>query len=123
MKYPNIMNKPKKLTKEKIPGDIFHPGEYIKDELEAIAMSQHDLCEKTKLSKSEISLLLNGHRNITPNIAVLLENALGIDAEFWMNLQIKYDIDLIKKKAQKSIKHSKLSPMKKGKLTKLVAAA
>ena len=123
MKYQSTMNKSKKIINEKIPGDIFHPGEYIKDELDARTMSQHDLCEKTKLSKSEISLLLNGHRNITPNIAVLLENVLGIDAEFWMNLQIKYDIDLIKKKVQKSIKQSKLSSIKKGKLTQLVAAA
>ena len=117
------MNKSKKKSAEKTPGDIFHPGEFIKDELEAREMSQHDLCEKMKLSKSEISLLINGHRNITANIAVLLENVLGIDAEFWMNLQVKYDIHLVKEKAQKSIKALKVSSVKKGKLSKLVAAA
>lgn len=103
--------------------DIFHPGEFIKDELEARDMSQHDLCAKINLSKSEISLIINGHRNITAHIAVLLEKALGIDAEFWMTLQIKYDIELVKKKAQRSIKSLKISATKKGKLSKLVKAA
>lgn len=69
-----------------IPGDIFHPGEIIQDELDARGMSQQDLSDKIKMSKSEISLLLHGHRNITPMIAVLLEKVLGIDAEIWMNL-------------------------------------
>ena len=123
MKSQSTMNKPKKAANEKIPGDIFHPGEFIKDELLARGMGQSDLVEKIKLSKSEISLLVNGHRNITASIAVLLEEALGIDAEFWMNLQIKYDIDLVKKKTQKSIKQSKISAAKKGKFKKLVAAA
>ena len=56
-------------------------------------------------------------------MAVLLEMALGIDAEFWMNLQIKYDIDLVKKKIQKSIKVAKISKVKKAKLGRLVAVA
>jgi len=49
--------------------------------------------------------------------------ALGIDAEFWMNLQVKYDIVLVKKKFQKSIKVARISPAKKEKLRHLVAVA
>jgi addiction module HigA family antidote len=123
MKYPNTMNKIKKSANEMIPGDIFHPGEFIKDELDARDLSQQALADKMKVSKSEISLLIHGNRNINVKTAILLEKVLGIDAEFWMNLQIKYDIDLVKKKAQKSIKQAKISTNKKEILKKLVVAA
>ncbi len=117
------MNKVKRATKEIIPGDNFHPGEYIKDELDARGMHQQELADKMKVSKSEISLVIHGHRDINAKMAVHLEMALGIDAEFWMNLQIKHDIDLIKKKIQKSIKVAKISKLKKAKLRRLVAVA
>jgi addiction module HigA family antidote len=123
MKYQNIMNKAKKKANDMIPGDIFHPGEYIKEELDARGWHQQELADKIKVSKSEISLVIHGHRSINAKLAVLLETALGIDAEFWMNLQVKYDIDLIKKKFQKSIKEAKISNAKKVKLRHLVAVA
>jgi HTH-type transcriptional regulator/antitoxin HigA len=118
-----MKDKMKKTANEIIPGDIFHPGEHIKDELDARELNQQYLVGKTGMSKSEISLLIHGHRNITPDIAVLLEKALKIDAEFWMNLQVKYDLDLVRKRAQQSIKHSKLSSAKKSKLRQHIAAA
>ena len=102
-----------------MPGDIFHPGETIQDELEAREMSQQELADKIKLSKSEISLLLHGHRNITPMIAVLLEKVLGIDAEIWMNLQVKYDIDRVRKRAKHAIDVAKISSSQKHKLRKV----
>ncbi len=117
------MNKKKKTTNDMIPGDIFHPGEYIKDELAARGLHQQELADKMKVSKSEISFIIHGHRDINAKTAVLLEIALGIDAEFWMNLQIKYDIDLVKKKLQRSIKNQKNSSLKKQKLKKLISAA
>lgn len=106
-----------------IPGDVFHPGEHLRDEMEAREMNQQELALKLQLSKSEISLLLNGHRNFTPTIAIKLEEALGIDAEFWMNCQIKYDIDVLKKKYQQSLKKSKIPTGMKNKISKLISAA
>lgn len=117
------MSRKKKTTNDRMPGDIFHPGEYIKDELEARDMSQQELADKMKVSKSEMSLVIHGHRDINVRLAILLEKALGIDAEFWMNLQIKYDIDLVKHKMQKSIKSAKLPPAKKANFKRLVKAA
>ena len=113
------MNKKKKSANDMIPGDIFHPGEIIQDELEAREMSQQDLADKVKMSKSEISLLLHGYRNITPSIAVLLEKALGIDAEIWMNLQVKYDIDRVRKKAKHAIDIARIPASQKHKLRKV----
>ncbi len=106
-----------------IPGDIFHPGEHLKDEIDARGMSQQELAGKLHMSKSEVSLLVHGHRNITPGIAIKLELALGINAEVWMNLQIKYDIDLLKKKHQQNLQKAKIPGSKKNKMSKLISAA
>jgi addiction module HigA family antidote len=113
----------KRLANDMIPGDIFHPGEFIKDEMEARKMTQQQLADKMQISKSEMSLLLNGHRNITPLIAIKLEKIWGIDAEFWMNLQVKFDIDTLKKKYKQELKKTRISLKKKSKLRKLIAAA
>lgn len=118
------MNKrERKFANDMTPGDIFHPGEHLKDELEAREMSQQQLVDKLHISKSEISLIINGHRNITPNIAIKLEEVLGIDAEFWMNIQIKYDIDLLKRKYQQNLKKAKIPVNKKDKMKSLISAA
>ena len=118
------MNKHKKISaQEMIPGDVFHPGDYIKEEIETRGTSQQVLADKLHISKSEISLLIHGKRNITPSIAIKLEHALGIDAEFWMNLQIKYDIERLKKRHKLNLKKADISIKKKTKLTRLIAAA
>jgi len=101
------MNNFKNTTLDLIPGDIFHPGEILKDELDARNLSQQKLAEETGMSKSEVSLIVNGRRNITPLIAVKLESILEIKAEFWMNLQVKYEIDKIKLSFLKKLKAKK----------------
>lgn len=87
----------RKFANDMIPGDLFHPGEHLKDEMKARGITQTELSDKLNVSKTEVNLMLNGHSNITPNLAMKLEEALGIEAQFWMNLQNKYDTDLLKK--------------------------
>lgn len=114
------MNKKRKAANDLMPGDIFHPGEYIRDELKAREMNQQELADKMGVGKAEISHLVNGRRDINAKTAVLLEHALGIDAEFWMSLQIRFDINLVKMKFQKAIRQSKVSKGKKDKFSRLV---
>jgi len=104
------------------PGDLFVQGEYIKNEMEAWAMKQVDLVLALGMSKSEISLLLNGKRNITVLIAIQLENSFKIDAETWMNIQVKYDIEKVKMTHAKALESFSLSPLKRNELKKAIAA-
>ncbi len=110
------MNKIRKNANDVIPGDIFHPGEHLKDELDARKMTQQELADRMRVSKSELSSLIHGRRNITPLTAVLLEKVLKIDAEFWMNLQMKYELDLVRKRTQKSIRSAKIPSSRKHRL-------
>ncbi len=89
--------------------DKFHPGEFIKDELEAREMKQKELAEKMGIAKNILSELIHGKRNLTPDLSLKLEAALGINAEFWMNLQVGYDIQLIRNSRLTKIKKRALS--------------
>lgn len=83
----------KTFANEMIPGDVFHPSEIIKDELEARGMRQVDLINQTGYNKGFISLLLKGERNITSSFALVLEKVLEIPAEFWIRLQKNYEMN------------------------------
>lgn len=99
------MNKIKKTDAASlIPGDVFHPGEFLKDEIQARGMRQANLVNVLGLSKSEISLIIHGKRNITVHVAIKLEELLGIDAEIWMNLQIAYEINKVKIQLKNKLK-------------------
>ena len=77
------------------PFEATHPGELIKDELHERKMTQKQLEELTGIKQSVISETINGKRSMSLNFAIALEKALGIPAEFWMNIQTQYDIDVV----------------------------
>ena len=70
-----------------------HPGELIKDELAERKMTQKQLADITGIKTSILSQTINGKRPLSLNMAVKLEKALDIPAEFWMNLQTQYNLD------------------------------
>lgn len=87
----NIMATSKEL--KNTPFAVAHPTEIIKDELKARGMSQKELAYRMDMQTSNLSRFLKGE-NITPAIAAKLEVALDIPAEFWLNLQAQYEIDV-----------------------------
>ena len=94
---------------KKIAGDVFHAGEFLMEEMEARGLRQIDLANQIGASKTEISLIVNGKRGITVPMAVKLEKVLGISAETWMNLQIKFEIETLKQKENQNYKFVKAS--------------
>ncbi|CAD5258061.1 MULTISPECIES: HigA family addiction module antitoxin [unclassified Imperialibacter] len=86
-----------------VPGSAMHPGELLKDELEAREMKQIELAKALGIAKNIMSELIGGKRNITPELAVRLEDALGIKAGFWMKYQVAYEIDKIRVKNKKAM--------------------
>jgi len=75
------------------PQRTFHPGEDLKDELEARDMSQAELAKLLGMKKSQLNEIIRGKRNMSADIALLLEEVLGISAEFWVNAQKQYELD------------------------------
>lgn len=79
-----------------VPFEATHVGEVIKDELAARNMKQSELAELTGIQKSILNDVIKGKRSLTPEMALLLENALGISAKFLMNIQTQYELDCAK---------------------------
>lgn len=92
----------KKASKH-IPFEASHPGSLILDEIKFRGINQADLAVQMDLQKSFLNELIKGKRAITADIALLLEKILEIPAEYWMNLQSQYEIDLARIK-EKNIK-------------------
>jgi antitoxin HigA-1 len=80
-----------------------HPGEHLKEELEALDMSAAELARKLDVPTNRITHILNGRRGITGDTALRLSHFFGTSAEFWLNLQSLYDLRLAQQKAGKAI--------------------
>jgi len=79
--------------KRLVPKQATHPGEHLRDEIEARGIKQNDLAVDLDLPKSTISEIIRGKKSINADIALRLERVLGIPAKFWMNAQSNYEID------------------------------
>lgn len=69
-----------------------HPGEVLKDELEARGISQRELADTIGLTYSVVNEILNGRRSLTAKTALMFEAALDIPADALMYLQTKYNM-------------------------------
>ena len=76
-----------------VPHLATHPGEVLKDELMARNISQKDLAAEIDMQQTMLNEIIKGKRPLSTDIAVLLESALDIPADFWMNYQVQYDLD------------------------------
>ena len=73
-----------------------HPGEMLKDEIEARGIKKKDFAAAIGLLPQHLSELFNGKRTINALLALKLEKELGIDAEYWLRLQNRYELTLAK---------------------------
>lgn len=89
-----------KYANNMVPSMLIHPGEMLKDEIEARGITQKDLAKRMGVSYTVFNEILNGKRPITTEYALLLEAALGIDAGMWLRLQADYNMQ--KAKSDKS---------------------
>ncbi len=69
-----------------------HPGETLAEEMEARALTRRALAAAMGRPPALIGAILGGRRSITADTAVQLEHALGLPAQFWLNLQTQYDL-------------------------------
>ena len=75
---------------------LIHPGEMIKDEIVARGLTQKDLARQMGVSYTVFNEILNGKRPVTTEYALLLEAALGTDANIWIGLQADYNMQKMK---------------------------
>ena len=69
-----------------------HPGEVLKEELEFRGISQRGLAKELGISYSVLNEVLNGKRALSPELAMMMEAALGVDAAPLLAMQNEYDM-------------------------------
>jgi HTH-type transcriptional regulator/antitoxin HigA len=74
------------------PAEVFHPGEFLREELEERGWTQTDLAEILGRPFPLVNEIIAGKRGITPETAAGLAAALGTSAELWLNLDAAYQL-------------------------------
>lgn len=70
-----------------------HPGEILLEEfLKPMNISQYRLAKDISVPQRRISEITQGKRSITADTALRLGRFFGMDAQFWLNLQSRYDL-------------------------------
>ena len=77
-------------TKSGLPA--IHPGNFLKEALYELSISQADFARAIGASQMRISHLVNGTRPVTAELALLFGRALGQSPQYWLNLQAAYDL-------------------------------
>jgi len=76
-----------------------HPGEILSEEfMIPMNLSQYRVAKDIKVSPRRINEIVHGNRAISANTALRLGRYFGVSAQFWLNLQTHYDIEIEKEK-------------------------
>ncbi len=82
-----------------------HPGEILAEEfLIALRVSQSRLARDINVPPRRINEICLGKRGITPDTALRLARYFGTSAEFWMNLQQRYDLERLSDEIEDRLK-------------------
>lgn len=71
-----------------------HPGEYLKELLDELSLSQYGLAHSLGVSPMRISHVVHGKRPVTAELALRLGQYFGQSPRYWLNLQSRYDMDV-----------------------------
>ena len=71
-----------------------HPGEFLGEILHDLGISQAHFARTVGISPVRVSHIINGARPITAELALLFGRALGQSPQYWLNLQMTYDLKI-----------------------------
>jgi len=74
-----------------------HPGEHLGEELRELGMSAAELSRQIGVPVNRVTGIINGQRGVTADTALRLGHWFGTSPEFWLNLQILYELRLARR--------------------------
>ena len=70
-----------------------HPGEMLLHEfLRPLGLTQQDLATAIHVPFQRVNEVVRGRRGVTPSTALRLSKFLGTSPDFWLNLQLRWDL-------------------------------
>jgi addiction module HigA family antidote len=84
-----------------------HPGETILEEvLKPLDMSVNQLANNLGITATRLDDIVRGRRGVTADTALRLARYLGTSAEFWLGLQLEYDLRMARQTKLKEIERA-----------------
>jgi len=81
-----------------------HPGEILRDDfLVPLGISVYELAIAIKVPRSRANEIVLGRRAVSTDTAMRLGRYFGTSAEFWINLQARYDLDVAERTVRRKI--------------------
>jgi len=81
-----------------------HPGEMLREEfLLPMNITQRELADAIHVPYQRINELVNKKRGVTPSTALRLSKFFGVSADFWLNLQMRFELFKAQNKEQKNL--------------------
>ncbi len=74
-----------------------HPGEFLKEIIDELGISQAEFARTVGLSAMRVSHVIKGQRPVTAEMALLFGKAFGQTPQYWINLQAAYDLKIAEK--------------------------
>jgi len=81
-----------------------HPGEILREEfLAPMNLTQKELADSIQVSYQRVNEIVSGKRGVTPGTALRLAKYFGVSPDFWLNLQMKFDLYLAQQKEKETL--------------------
>jgi antitoxin HigA-1 len=86
-----------------------HPGEVLRDEfLEPMGLSVYSVAKAVGMPRSRLNEIVRGRQGISASVALRLARYFGVDPQWFMNMQSRYDLRL----AEETVDVSMIEPRK-----------
>lgn len=90
-----------RIPTERVP---IHPGEIVLEEfLNPMGLTQRQLADGIHVPYQRINDIVNGRRGITPSTALRLAKYFSMTPEFWMNLQLRWEMYFAQQKEEAAL--------------------
>ena len=91
-----------------------HPGEMLLEEFVIpLGLTQRGLAKAIHVPYQRVNEIVNGRRGMTPSTALRLAKLFGVSADFWMNLQLRWDLYNAQKAEADELKTIQPYPVKR----------
>jgi addiction module HigA family antidote len=76
----------------------------LEEFLKPMGLTQRDLADSIHVPYQRINEIINGRRGVTPSTALRLSKFFGVSPDFWMNLQLRWDLYFAKQSEADKLK-------------------
>ncbi len=89
-----------------------HPGEMLLEEfVKPMGLTQRELAEAINVPYQRVNEIINGRRGITPSTALRLAKFFGLSPDYWMNIQLRWELYFAKRSEADNLKKIKPIPV------------